>query len=316
MKKLFQLGAVLIFASCANVFAQNTTTTTNQGDSNASITGRASGARQTAQQPRPSQQPVTPARPLSQEDIQRQQAASERRRQSAASGDPDVLLDVPNLSVEEITLKVKNLRARVSLDARLANLLQLTAGAEAGIDEVDLTIKGVRAELLLKVRLDNVAAIIDRTLTTIDRNPQILERLLQSVDNTVGTVGGVANTALQPGGVVDRTVGTVGQTLNNVTQPGGLLSTTVNTLGQSVQRVVDRSGNIVERTLDNTGKILDIKQVGNVSTLTRQGSDSTNSTGQIVRRVTDTTGAIIELTLDTAGKVINSRVVSQATGRP
>src|SRR5205085_11220760 len=41
----------------------------------------------------------------------------------AATGDPDVPLDVPNLSVEEITLDVENLRARVSLDARLANLL-------------------------------------------------------------------------------------------------------------------------------------------------------------------------------------------------
>jgi hypothetical protein len=112
----------------------------------------------------------------------------QRRRQEAATGDPDVLLDVPNLSVEEITLEVENLRARVSLDAKLANLLSLTAGADVGIDKVKLTIKGVRAEVLLKVRLDNVAAIIDRTLTTIDRNPQILERLLQSVDNTVGTV--------------------------------------------------------------------------------------------------------------------------------
>ena len=141
--------------------------------------------------------PVAPV-PRSRGGQQRQQAASERRRQSAATGDPDVLLDVPNLSVEEITLEVENLRAKVSLDARLANLLQLTAGADVGIDKVKLTIKGVRAEVLLKVRLDNVAAIIDRTLTTIDRNPQILERLLQSVDNTVGTVGGVANTALQP----------------------------------------------------------------------------------------------------------------------
>ena len=119
--------------------------------------------------------------------------ASERRRQEASTGDPDVLLDVPNLSVDEINLEVENLKAKVSLDARLANLLQLTAGADVGIDKVKLDIKGVRAEVLLKVRLDNVNAIIDRTLTTIDRNPQILERLLTSVDNTVNTVGGVAN---------------------------------------------------------------------------------------------------------------------------
>jgi hypothetical protein len=48
----------------------------------------------------------------------------------------------------------------------------------------------------------------------------------------------------------------------------------------------------------------------------QQGADTTNVTGQTVRRVLDTTGAVIELTLDATGKVINSRVVSQATGRP
>ena len=127
------------------------------------------------------------------------------------SDEPDVLLDIPNLSVEEITLEVDNLEAHLSVEARLANLLQLSAGADVSIDKVSISIKGVSAQVLLKVRLDNVAAIIDRTLTTIDRNPEILERLLTTVDNTVDTVGGVANTTLQPGGVVDNTVGTVGQ---------------------------------------------------------------------------------------------------------
>ena len=324
VKKLCSIALTL--AACAlaaSVSAQTPSPTPEivvRGDDNASITtSTVEGARRNSQA-RATQQPGTrpaPAptvRPLSQEDIERQRQASERRRQSAASGDPDVLLDVPNLSVEEITLEVENLRARVSLDARLANLLQLTAGADAGIDKVKLTIKGVRAELLLKVRLDNVAAIIDRTLTTIDRNPQILERLLQSVDSTVGTVGGVANTALQPGGVVSQTVGTVGQTLNNVTQPGGLLSQTVNTLGQTVQRTIDRTGNIVERTLDSAGGIASQRTVGSVLDLTRVGTDTTNAAGQIVRRVRDTGGAVIELTLDSAGRVLNSRVVSGATG--
>jgi hypothetical protein len=236
-----------------------------------------------------------------------------RRTQQLTDGEPDVLLDVPNLSVDEITLKVKNLRANVALDARLANLLQLTAGADVSIDEVDLTIKGVKAQVLLKVRLDNVASIIDRTLTTIDRNPQILERLLQTVDNTVGTAGNVANTALQPGGVVSQTVGTVGQTLNNVTQPGGLLSQTVNTLGQTVQRTIDSTGNIVEGTLNNTGGLLNQRIVGNLTNLPVL-NETRNATGQIVRRVQDNSGAIIEYTLNSAGKIVNPRIIRQATG--
>jgi hypothetical protein len=83
-----------------------------------------------------------------------------------------------------------------------------------------------------------------------------------------------------------------------------------------VQRLVDRSGNIVERTLDTAGSVVGQRTVGNVSSLTQQGTDATNATGQTVRRVLDTSGAVIELTLDAAGRVVNSRVVSQATGRP
>jgi hypothetical protein len=82
------------------------------------------------------------------------------------------------------------------------------------------------------------------------------------------------------------------------------------------RRVVDRSGNIVERTLDTAGTVVNQRTVGSVTSLTQQGADTSNASGQTVRRVLDTTGAIIELTLDQAGRVINSRVVSQATGRP
>jgi hypothetical protein len=301
MRKFFQLGAV---TACALVLSAigpaplnaQQTTTTAAGSRDASITtSRTTQTPQTRPVPRATPPPITPVRPLSEEDRTRQEAASARRRQEASSGDPDVLLDVPNLSVDEITLEVENLKAKVSLDARLANLLALTAGADVGIDKVKLQIKGVKAEVLLKVRLDNVAQIIDRTLTTIDRNPEILTRLLQSVDNTVGTVGGIAQTALQPGGV---------------------LSQTINTLGQTVQRTVDTTGNIVEKTLDTTGKVVNSSTVGNVSSL-RVLSETRNSAGQTVRRVQDTAGGLIEVTLDAAGKVINSKVLSQGnSSRP
>lgn len=250
---------------------------------------------------RPTPTPVaraTPVRQLSAADQERMRQASERRRQEAATGDPDVLLDIPNLSVDEITLEVDNLRANVSLDARLANLLKLTAGADVGIDKVKLTIKGVRAEVLLKVRLDNVNSIIDRTLTTIDRNPQILERLLTSVDNTVNTVGGIANTALQPGGV---------------------LSQTVNTLGQTAQRTLDQTGNIVERTLNSSGGLINQRTLGSVldtaATGLRTIGETTNSTGQTVRRLQDASGGVIEVTLDTAGRIVSSRIIQGANPR-
>jgi hypothetical protein len=78
--------------------------------------------------------------------------------------EPDVLLDVPELRVDEISLEVEDLRARVALQADVLQLLKLHVGVEAELGRVQLTIKGVEAQALLKVRLDNVARIIDRVL--------------------------------------------------------------------------------------------------------------------------------------------------------
>lgn len=254
------------------------------------------------------------AMPLLAQQPQRRTASTAAREGTAtAATQPDVLLDVPNLSVDDIRLDVQNLRVQLALDARVANLLTLNAGAEASIDRVRLQISGVGAEARLVVRLEKVARIVDRTLQTIDNNPKVLMNLLSAVDTTVGTLGNVANTALQPGGVVSQAVGTVGQTLNTVTAPGGLLSQTVNTLGQTVQRTLDTTGNIVERTLDATGNLVNDRTVGRLLDLPVV-SQTTNAAGQAVKQVRDTTGAVIEYTLDSAGRIVNSRVISQATG--
>lgn len=215
------------------------------------------------------------------------------QRPEGASGEPDVFLDISELSVEEITLEVANLKAHLALDARVANLVTLTAGVDASVDNVKLSIKGVKAKAQLRVHLDNVAYILDRTLTTIDRNPQILDRVLSTVDNTVNTVGSVANTALAPGGV---------------------LSQTVNTLGQTVQRTLDTTGNLVERTLDTTGSLVSSRSLGRLLDLPVL-SQTTNAAGQVVKRVRDSSGKVIEYSLDSAGKVVNARVLNNATGK-
>src|SRR3712207_910914 len=43
----------------------------------------------------------------------------------AQSGEPDVVLDVPQLKVDEISLEVDDLEARIALRVRLAALLQI-----------------------------------------------------------------------------------------------------------------------------------------------------------------------------------------------
>jgi hypothetical protein len=114
----------------------------------------------------------------------------------AASDEPDVLLDAPVVKVDEINLEVEELRARVSLQAEVLDLLRLNVGADVLIRRVALEIKGVEAQALLKVRLDNVARILDRVLKTIDQNPEIVERITAGVGSAVDDVGGGAAKSL------------------------------------------------------------------------------------------------------------------------
>jgi hypothetical protein len=97
----------------------------------------------------------------------------------------DVILEIPELSVDSIGLTVSDVRAHVALDANAMNLVQLTAGVDVGIKKVQLGIVGVFAEAYLYVDLDNVARIVDRVVATLDRNPRILTQTLAAVDTTV-----------------------------------------------------------------------------------------------------------------------------------
>jgi hypothetical protein len=110
--------------------------------------------------------------------------------------DPDVLLDVPALRVDAIDLEVDGLRASVALAANVLELVRLDVGVEAQLGRVHLDIRGVDAQALLKVRLDNLAAIVDRVFTTIDRNPELLERIVDNLGRTLAPIGSGAGHAV------------------------------------------------------------------------------------------------------------------------
>ena len=131
-------------------------------------------------------------------DVEEEAAGPARRRQDDGGGtatnrgrprpdqqEPDVLLDVPNLEVEKITLEVDSLRAHISVLAELANLLNLSVGADVQLGRVKLEIDGVRAQALLKVRLENVRAILEKALETLGEHPEILENLAQTLSEVL-----------------------------------------------------------------------------------------------------------------------------------
>jgi hypothetical protein len=118
--------------------------------------------------------------------------------EAAADGaePPDVLLDVSELEVDRISLEVEDLRAHVSVQAELANLVRLSVGVDATLDRVKLEIEGVEAKVLLKVRLQHIRAILEKALDTIAENPEILRILGRSLSRLVRESLGEVQTTL------------------------------------------------------------------------------------------------------------------------
>jgi hypothetical protein len=121
-----------------------------------------------------------------------QQPTAQRAYAATTSTTPnrDVILEIPELSVDSIGLTVADVKAHVALDANAMNLVQVTAGVDVGIKKVQLGIVGVLAEAYLYVDLDNVAKIVNRVVQTLDRNPQILIQVLKTVDTGVNAITG------------------------------------------------------------------------------------------------------------------------------
>lgn len=137
---------------------------------------------------------------------------------------PDVILKVPTLAVDEIELNVSELSARVALHASVGELVALDVGADVSVERVELLIKGVNAQAELEVHLDRVYDILARTLTTIDRNPDLLAHAIEPIGEAVHSV---ARTA-------EEVVPELGRDL------GETATKTVGDLGETVQAAVER----------------------------------------------------------------------------
>jgi e3 binding domain len=104
-----------------------------------------------------------------------------REESDPAGGPPDVLLDVPELRIDLIHFELDDLDAHLAVKANVLNLVKLNVGIDVHLSRVKLDIKGVEAEALLKARLDHVTAIVDRLMTSLDRNPELVEGLSRAI---------------------------------------------------------------------------------------------------------------------------------------
>lgn len=114
--------------------------------------------------------------------------------QQAQAGEEvtDVTLDVPTLNLDEAHLQVANLRAKISLQAELAEMVKINVGVDAFLEKVELDLNGLEAQAMLKANLENVREILVRTLQSLDNNPDLVDSLAQMVDGSGKELEGVA----------------------------------------------------------------------------------------------------------------------------
>ncbi|MEW2143332.1 hypothetical protein AB0869_11005 [Micromonospora vinacea] len=195
---------------------------------------------------------------------------------SKTMSDPDVVLQIPQVKVEQIYVEVDDLDASVSLRARLGSLLQLEVGVQAHLGTVKIDIKGVEAEAMLEVRLDELRGILDSALRTIERNPQIIESVVKTVDSAVSQVGQTAQEALGPNGPLS-------QTLQQATQQlGQQLGQATQQLGQTTQQLAQNSGTAAAGGVPGLGGVLG----GSPARAAWQRMKKTVNSSQQLRQVT------------------------------
>lgn len=181
-------------------------------------------------------------------ELEYREYSAEAEAGDSASDGPDVLVDVPVVKVDSLHLEVDDLEAQVSLQAQVLELLDLDVGVDVHVGRVKLDIKGVEAQALLKVRLDHVTAIVDRVMTTLDRNPELVE----SIGRTVEHVGSGAGETLEGVGEAEEKIGEA------VEEKGGELGETVGqTAGKAVQAIPQVAGGDLDprELLDDSGNV-------------------------------------------------------------
>jgi hypothetical protein len=199
---------------------------------------------------------------------------------------PDVLLDAPVVSIKGLDFELDDLRAKVSLFAKVLDLVELSVGIDAYLGKVKLTIESVDVQALLKVRLDNVTAILDRVLTTIDRNPQIVQELASGVGSAVEDVGEGAGELVGEG--ANEAVSEIGSGTGSAVEDVG------EGAGEAVEDVGEGAGSAVGDVGHGAGQAMEDvgggagQAAGELGQGARQAGEQVgDSAGQAVQGATD-----------------------------
>ena len=208
------------------------------------------------------------------------------REESDPAGPPDVLLDVPELRVDSIHFELDDLDAHLAVKANVLDLVKLNVGIDVHLSRVKLDIKGVEVEAVLKARLDHVTAVVDRLMTSLDRNPELVEGLSRAISE----VGQGAGEAVDETGDAAKDIGQgAGQAVGDVGQGAGQA---VGDVGQGAGQAVGDVGQGAGQAAGNLDQVVG----GAGETLGQLGQGAGQAAGGVGQGVgqvgQDATGAL------------------------
>ena len=235
--------------------------------------------------------------------------ASTTSNVSTTDPPPDVYLNA-SVHVGEIDILVDNLTAQINLAAEVKNLLQFNAGIDASIDRVSLLIQNVTAKVTLEARLSNLVLMISDILNSLDLNP-----VIATLSNDVGSIVNTTTSALTgaTSNLTPRSLALAENILYSVNDYTGNTHT---------NRILEQNGDLVDQSLDNSGKVTGSRLVGNVkSEMTFTGRNVTVvRNGQTLReleflyRPFAGLQAVSLVFTDETGLVVGTQVLSEIEG--
>jgi hypothetical protein len=160
----------------------------------------------------------------------------------------DVYVNAPVVKVDEIKFEIDDLRAHLAVLAEAGHFVQISAGVGVRLGKVELEIQGVEAQALLETRLENVTKILERVVTSLERNPQ----LLKSVGDALGDVGEGAHGLLTDTGDAVRSAGKgAGSAVQDIGEGAGQ---GVAGIGQGAQQGVEGLGQGAQQGVGGLGQ--------------------------------------------------------------
>ena len=239
-----------------------------------------------------------------------QRYAAEARENPGA--EPDVLLDVPVVKVDSIHFELEDLDAHVALKAKVLDLVTLDVGVDVHLGKVRLDIKGVEAQALLKVRLDHVAAIVDRVLTTLDRNPDLVKSLGHAVEDVASgaghTLAGTGEAVEQIGAGAESAVQDVGQGAGQaVGELGDGASQAVGQVGEGAGQAVGQIGEGAGQAVGNLDQT-----VGGAGQLVGGAGEAAGGAGDLAQAAGGGPGQMAKVMAKTVAKEIGSAAADEA----